>query len=173
MWKKSNWYFWHFGSRATSSQPRTPRMGSKSWIYFRIVSKSLVFDWSANANRSDWLNAYWNVKKPSLDSLLVLVMFGVSPTCVTKMVVVPFLFLIYWCAFLVEFQELNFRFCPNLTPDKVDPKLTWPMIPFSKKCILTGSIMKLNLEQPQLLIWFSIQVNLSLETKPPIKGDSQ
>ena len=113
MWKKSNWYFWHFGSRATSSQPRTPRMGSKSWIYFRIVSKSLVFDWSANANRSDWLNAYWNVKKPSLDSLLVLVMFGVSPTCVTKMVVVPFLFLIYWCAFLVEFQELNFYWSPS------------------------------------------------------------
>ena len=113
MWKKSNWYFWHFGSRATSSQPRTPRMGSKSWIYFRIVSKSLVFDWSANANRSDWLNAYWNVKKPSLDSLLVLVMFGVSPTCVTKMVVVPFLFLIYWCAFLVEFQESNFNWIPS------------------------------------------------------------
>ena len=120
--------------------------------------------------QSDCLVFFSNKKKPWLDLLLVLVMFGGFRTCVTKMVVVPFLFLIYWCAFLVEFQELNFRFCPNLTPDKVDPKLTWPMIPFSKKCILTGSIMKLNLEQPQLLIWFSIQVNLSLETKTPFIG---
>ena len=47
-------------------------------------------------------------KKPWLDLLLVSVMFGGFHTCVTKMVVVPFLFLIYWCAFLVEFQELNF-----------------------------------------------------------------
>jgi len=93
-------------------------------------------------------------KKLWLDLLLVLVMFGGFHTCVTKMVVVPFLFLIYWCAFLVEFQESNLKKILKIQfLSKLDPSVNC-----SSNCILTGSTMKLNLEQSQLLIWFSIPV---------------
>ena len=70
-------------------------------------------------------------EKPWLDLLLVLVMFGGFHTCVTKMVVVPFLFLIYWCAFLVEFQELNFKTkMPKLDPGVKSGQIALGLIAF-------------------------------------------